>query len=533
MYLSYYKLRKEPFHITPDPAFLFLSPGHKEALGAIIYGTEQRKGFVAVTGEVGTGKTTVIRSYLERIDRNRVRPIYIFNANVSFKELLSTIFMELGLEPGSDNVYSMVHRLQQVLIEEFRADRNVVLVIDEAQNMPVKTLEQLRMLSNLETTEDKLIQIVLAGQPELEAKLNLPELRQLRQRIAFRATIHPLSNKESHDYIQFRLEKVSQSREALFSKTALRRIVDYAHGSPRVINILCDNALIAGFGMQVRPITAQIVKQVIRDYAGRTRPRWARLLRYAAAALVLLGFGGLLVSPYGEGLREEMGRAVAQARAAWPLGMPEPAPAPAGQPEALPLPPQPTPPVENAGNRAALGDVVLARVAAPPSAPVVVAPMAATPTPAPQPVQAPPENETPAPPGETEPLADLDEATPEMPLAPPVPVTLAPPPSTLAPAPAPRAEAAPPAAVPPVLAFREPTPAPVTHFRAQTRVVRQGDFLSRLCVEVYGFSSGELLEMVREANPQIADPNRIMVGDIIRFPDLRLAPQAPVEIGGK
>jgi nucleoside-triphosphatase THEP1 len=169
MYLSFYHLKKEPFHITPDPEFLFLSPSHKEALGSVIYGIEKRKGFVAITGEVGVGKTTILRSYLDRAELERLKIIYVFNPNVSFQGLLKTISRELGFTLRADDTYEMVNQLQEILIEMYWRNQFVVLIIDEAQNMPIDTLENLRMLSNLETSKDKLIQILLVGQPEFDS----------------------------------------------------------------------------------------------------------------------------------------------------------------------------------------------------------------------------------------------------------------------------------------------------------------------------------------------------------------------------
>jgi len=166
MYLAFYGLKKQPFHLTPDPEFLYLSPSHKEALAAIIYGIEERKGFVAITGAVGVGKTTILRSYLESAERKRLKIIYIFNAKLTFEELLKTIYRELNLPLEGNDVVEMVNRLYEVLIKEYEEGNTVVLVVDEAQNMPVGTLESMRMISNLETSKDKLIQIVLVGQPE-------------------------------------------------------------------------------------------------------------------------------------------------------------------------------------------------------------------------------------------------------------------------------------------------------------------------------------------------------------------------------
>ena len=170
MYLTFYNLKKQPFHITPDPEFLYLSPSHKEALAAIVYGIEERKGFVAIIGAVGVGKTTILRSYLEKAEKNRLKVIYVFNSKLTFEGLLRTIFQEMGLQMETNDPMEMINRLYGVLIEEYRQGNTVVLIVDEAQNMPVDTLESLRMISNLETSKDKLIQIVLAGQPQLAEK---------------------------------------------------------------------------------------------------------------------------------------------------------------------------------------------------------------------------------------------------------------------------------------------------------------------------------------------------------------------------
>src|SRR5208337_2709925 len=244
MYLDFFKFKKNPFHITPDPDFLFLSPSHKEASASILYGIEQQKGFVAITGEVGVGKTTILRSYLEGADPERIRVVYIFNAALSFEKLLNQIVSELGVPAVDEDPSQLVDSLFHYLIDEYKNDRNVVLIIDEAQNMPVETLERLRMLSNLETSKDKLLQIILVGQPEFEQKLNLPELRQLKQRMAIRCRIDALTHDESLAYIQHRLMKASLFHNPVFTKDALKRIVKEANGIPRIINVLCDNALV-------------------------------------------------------------------------------------------------------------------------------------------------------------------------------------------------------------------------------------------------------------------------------------------------
>ena len=278
MYLDFYHLKREPFRITPDPEFLYLSPSHKEALAAIAFGVEQRKGIIAMTGEVGTGKTTILRSYLDKADSERLKSAYVFNPNISFPALLKTIFQELGIPPGSSEVSGMVDRFHLYLIEEYKKDHTVVLFIDEAQNMPVETLENLRMLSNLETSADKLLQIVLCGQPELEELLGRNELRQLKNRIAVRATISPLSRRESLAYIRHRLSMSFRKESDIFTKAALERIVRKAKGNPRTINVLCDNALVTGYGAGEKKVTVRTAGEIIADLEGRTPsgfPGWA------------------------------------------------------------------------------------------------------------------------------------------------------------------------------------------------------------------------------------------------------------------
>jgi general secretion pathway protein A len=286
MYQDFYHLRKEPFHITPNPEFLFLSPSHKQALGSIVYGVRNRKGFIVITGEVGVGKTTVLRSYLEGVAKQKTKVIYIFNTNVSFKNLLKTIYKELGLDPKSGDIVEMLNDLYQILMDEYKQGNTVLLIADEAQNMPIETLENLRMLSNLETSNDKLLQIVLIGQYEFEDILNLHELRQLKQRIVLRSTIVPLTQKESIAYIKHRLGKAAMNGSQVFTKGAMKRIVKEAKGIPRLLNILCDNALITGFGYKKRPVNTKIVEEVITDFKGGEKEH--SLLKWVVAPAVVL-----------------------------------------------------------------------------------------------------------------------------------------------------------------------------------------------------------------------------------------------------
>ncbi|MDR3566537.1 MAG: AAA family ATPase [Syntrophobacteraceae bacterium] len=287
MYLEFFKFKKSPFQITPDPDFLFLSPGHKEASASIFYGIQERKGFVAVTGEVGVGKTTILRSYLNEVDQEKTRIVYLFNSILPFEKLLKQICSELGIQTEEEEPSELVELLFGRLIDEYRQDHNVVLIIDEAQNMPVVTFERLRMLSNLETSQDKLIQILLVGQPELDTKLNLPELRQLKQRIAVRAHIESLTCQESFAYILHRLMRASSFHNPVFTQKAMKRIVKEANGIPRTINILCDNALVAAFGYNRKPVDAKIVNEVIADFrCGRPRSGfgWKKVWRSAVVA---------------------------------------------------------------------------------------------------------------------------------------------------------------------------------------------------------------------------------------------------------
>jgi general secretion pathway protein A len=289
MYEKFFQLKKSPFRITPEPAFLYVSPGQKEAVASIVFGVEQRKGFIVVVGEVGVGKTTILRRYLARLDAKRLSTAYVFNANVGFKDLLDTICRELGVVDKPDDVAGMVNRLHQLVIEEYRQRRNVIVVIDEAQNMPVETLENLRVLSNLDTSTDKLIQIVLLGQPELADKLDRSELRQLKQRVAVRCTLPSYTDAESEAYVEHRLRTAGSSTSAVFTPGALRAIITYGQGIPRKLNVLCDTALVTGLGYRKRPVTAAVVKEAIADLEGKPRAGRRSRARAAIAALLVMG----------------------------------------------------------------------------------------------------------------------------------------------------------------------------------------------------------------------------------------------------
>ena len=312
MYLKHYNFTKDPFHITPDPRFFFLSSSHRETFASMVYGLKKRKGFIAVIGEVGLGKTTVVRSFLhQKSNQTKLKTVFIFNPKVTFQGLLRYIFEELEIElpqsalTHSDATSELVKKLHQVLIREYSKGVHLILVIDEAQNMPVETLENLRMLSNLETTQDKLLQIFLIGQPELERKLNLPELRQLKQRLAVRSILKPLNKKESVQYIEHRMKRAGLKKQSIFTRAALRRIYQYSKGNPRTINILCDNALVTGFGYGASHIGPKIVEEVKRDingvHSGFNKLAWIG----AVSAVFILLLGGFWYSSFGISVKNE------------------------------------------------------------------------------------------------------------------------------------------------------------------------------------------------------------------------------------
>jgi general secretion pathway protein A len=230
----------------------------------------------------------ILRSYLQTVEKKHQKIIYVFNANLTFEGLLKTIYQNLGLEIESGDIAGMLNRLYEILIEEYRLGNTVVLVIDEAQNMPIDTLENLRMISNLETSKDKLIQVVLIGQPEFEEELNLDRLRQLNQRVAIRSTILPLTKEESLEYIKFRLYKAGSNYSSIFTAPALKKIIKRANGIPRLLNVLCDNALITAFGYQQKPVSKQIAKEIIRDFKKPGRSRAVPRLLFVALGLIVV-----------------------------------------------------------------------------------------------------------------------------------------------------------------------------------------------------------------------------------------------------
>ena len=265
MYAQFYGLRESPFALTPDPRYLFMSEPHKEALASAVYGVQERKGFVLILGEVGNGKTTLIRHLLGRFGPN-IRSVFVFNPAVSFIELLQLMLRDLELPCPSMRRVEMIDTLNDYLLKEAAAGRYVVVIIDEAQHLSPTVLEEVRMLSNLETARGKLIQILLVGQPELGEKLGRPELRQLRQRISLVAELKPLSYEDTVRYIAHRLEVAGREDGGLFSRRALRVIYRASGGIPRLVNVICDKALVLGYGAGAHVIKAGIIKEVLKDW---------------------------------------------------------------------------------------------------------------------------------------------------------------------------------------------------------------------------------------------------------------------------
>lgn len=249
MYRDYFNLKEHPFNVTADSSFFFSSHSHKEAFSHLTFGIAQRKGIMTITGEVGTGKTTLCRTLMNRLDSN-IKTALILNPKFSETELLQMIIHDLGITGKFRNKFALISALNEFLLSESSRGNNIVLIIDEAQNLKTGQLESIRLLSNLETEKEKLLQIVLVGQPELEAKLRLPQLRQLNQRVTVRYHIRPLSAAELSEYILHRLKLASKAAEKTpvqFTEPALQAIYHHSQGTPRVVNILCDRALLASF----------------------------------------------------------------------------------------------------------------------------------------------------------------------------------------------------------------------------------------------------------------------------------------------
>ena len=272
--LAFFGLQEKPFNSNPDPRFLLMTPGHREALAHLVFGVKERKGFIVLTGEVGTGKTTLVQALLKQLDEDTA-VAYVTNSLLSFEGILEYAFEDLGIAKPGGSFAQRLFALQNFLIERSRAGQNTVFIIDEAQNLEPETLEQIRLLSNFETASEKILQIILIGQPELRDRLSLPELRQLKQRIALRATLPPLSGEDTRYYISNRLRVAGARDLDLFSAGAIEAIVKYAGGIPRVVNTVCDHCLTVAYADQVRRIGLEVVKEAVTYLEDGERPSWA------------------------------------------------------------------------------------------------------------------------------------------------------------------------------------------------------------------------------------------------------------------
>ena len=507
MYLGYYGLSKEPFSVTPDPDFLYFTPSHKEAFAAITYGVAKRRGFIVITGEVGAGKTTILRACLDQVKRQEVDCLYLFDPNLSFRDLLQMLLRELGHDAAERDSAWMLDWLHWSLAQRFRAKRNVALIIDEAQNMPLETLEQLHMLSSLETSKEKLLQIVLVGRPELDKALDLHSLRQLKQRIAVRTVIQPLTREQSRGYLRHRIEKAGGSLDETFTPAAVKALIKYGKGIPRTLNIIAGNALIAGAGAQRRPVPARIVHGVVADHEGRRYRPW---LKWAFGACVLTACSATVI--------------LGLVRHGAPLGPLSVGPLSVGRPSPKAAPSLPNKPPQESGP--GFGETSPTRSAAPefsnqptPAeksenavAPTASTEQATSEKPAPVEEQAAPSEPHvaagPSPkisdqvtPSQEMPLREnkaSEEAAEQKPGRVEIPLDLL----------QQQAAKTPPA---------QPAPEPDADILA-TRVVKRGDCLTRLISEVYGAATDELVQAVLRRNPQIKNPDVVLLGYTLIFP---------------
>ncbi len=303
MYTAFYGLHEKPFSLSPNPRYLFFAQGHREALAHLRYGIEEGEGFIAVTGEVGTGKSTLCRTLIESLGP-ATEVAFLFNPPRSATELLHAIAMEFGLEPAGHQRHALNDQLNRFLLERKQQGKRVLLIIDEAQNLDVHVLEEIRLLSNLETASSKLIQIILLGQPELDRKLDSTELRQLRQRISVRWFLTPLSREETEAYVVHRLEVAAGGPRPIFDRGALRELHKRSGGVPRRVNLLADRALLAGYGADARVIDAGYIRRAAAEVDGvaagslklwarwREWLEWAPPVAVAIALFVVAGFVG-------------------------------------------------------------------------------------------------------------------------------------------------------------------------------------------------------------------------------------------------
>lgn len=478
MYRAFFGFREKPFNLTPDPKFLYLNASYREALAALHYGVVDRKGFVSLIGEAGTGKTTLLRRLLSELPRE-TRSVLVINPAIGFEEMLRFILSDLGRSPAAGATkLDMLEALNAELLDTLARGGNVVVLIDEAQDLTIPVLEELRLLSNLETAKEKILQLVLAGQPEFDALLARPEIRQLRQRISVRARLRPLARAEVKAYVGARIAAAGGDVRGLFTGPALFRLWWFSGGVPRLVNAACDNALVTAYARGKRTIGWREIGEAMRDL--RRQVTWgpSRIGRLLTLLLAAVVGGGLALAGLGvvrggrlPWLDAMMGKQVvpvaAATAAATPTAVASPTPVPTDTP----------PPV----------------VAAVGGSPAVSPEALATAVDAPTPTETP-----------------LSTVTPL---------------ATSTPAPTPTVDASP---------MREPVAAtarPRGERGAQPGDlavrVSAGDTLTDLAVRYYGTASARVLASIRAANPWLDDPNVIMAGRTLVLPAPRLTDEAP------
>ncbi|MGH9702083.1 MAG: ExeA family protein [Candidatus Acidiferrales bacterium] len=269
MYQSFFKLNRSPFEISPDPGFLYTTGQHQEAVAGLRYGVLSRKGFMVLTGEVGTGKTLVIRCLLDRLEKDRVAYAYVFNSLLTSQELMFYVAEDLGIRGNSGSKADVLLKLGRYFIDRHQKGLTTMLIIEEAQHLNSRALEEIRMLTNLETPQGKSLQVILIGQPELEATLQTNALRQLRQRIALWFRLRPLAEAEVYAYVECRLKLAGSEKEGVFDPAALRRVYYFSQGIPRLINTLCDHAMISAYALGHEQVTADLIDDAASDLGMR------------------------------------------------------------------------------------------------------------------------------------------------------------------------------------------------------------------------------------------------------------------------
>jgi general secretion pathway protein A len=265
MYNAFFGFKESPFNLTPDPTFLYRSRQHEEALANLIYGVQSRKGFVVLTGEVGTGKTTMLECLQDYLTAHQIDFAYLFNSRLTVEQFFEMIAYDLDLTCARTSKTEVLIALNQLLIQNVNEGRTTSLIVDEAHNLEWDVLEEIRLLGNLENRRGKLLQIVLAGQPEFDRKLDAPSLRQLKQRIALRCTLQPLTADEAVEYIETRLAKAGLPQQTIFPREVLEQVHVRSQGIPRLINAICDNLLLTAFAMENKVTTAEMVDEVSDD----------------------------------------------------------------------------------------------------------------------------------------------------------------------------------------------------------------------------------------------------------------------------